>query len=221
MKKNITIIIIVLLALGFGYFLFKISPEEKTKLPAEDFDLTGVTQLKEPAQLGPDDHVMGNVNAKNTMVVYEDFQCPACLSFRPTVDQMPTVLTDTKVVFRHYPLIQIHQNAAFAAYASESASAQGKFWEMYDQLYNHQSEWSNLADPNDKFAEYAGAAGVANLDQFKSDLTSKKYKPRVQKDIVEAVGLGVGGTPTLYFNGQLISPGTIDQVKAQAEKLYK
>ncbi len=223
MKRVITIAIVVLLVLGFGYYLFKISPQQQpqTSTQTENFDLSGVKEQKEPSPISSDDHILGNKDAKNTFIIYEDFQCPACANFAPIVKQVPSNLKDTKVVFRHYPLLELHRNAPVAAFAAEAAGAQGKFWEMADQLYTRQSEWNQLDNPTDKFVELAKAAGVSNIDQFKNDLATKKYKPVVQKDLVEGMSLGVRGTPTVYFNNQQLQLGDINTLKAQAEKLYK
>lgn len=225
MKKIITIAIIVLLALGFGYFLFKISPQQSngTGDAFGGFDLSAAKpgSMNEPGPVVEDDHILGDPNAKNVFVVYEDIQCPACAAFEPTLKEIPFQLTDTKVVFRHFPLLSLHKNAANAAYASEAANAQGKFWDFTNMLYFKQNEWSTLADPLEKFAQVAAEVGVEDIATFRSDYTSRKYKDRIQRDMVEATNLNVGGTPTLYFNGKQIENGGIESIKQQAQSLYK
>ncbi len=222
MKKGITIALIIVLVIGFGYFLFKISPQQnnKAKSTLSDFDLSTALNITAPRAVEADDHVMGNPSAKNTMVVYEDFECPACASYSPIVEQFTSTLTDTKVVFRHFPLPQ-HTDAVVAAYAAEAAGNQGKFWEMYKQLYSTQSLWTGQADPTQKFADLAVAAGVSDLNKFKADMQAKIHKDKMQKDITEGLSLKIQGTPTLYFNGTILEIGSLDQVKAQVEKLYK
>jgi protein-disulfide isomerase len=222
MNKIITAGVIVLLAIGFGFWLYKQSPPPQATPEREQFDLSGAKQLSEPRPVEAEDHVLGNREAKNTMVVYGDFQCPACRNYEPVVKMFPTELRDTKVVFRHFPLLQIHPNAAISAFAAEAAAAQGKFWEMSDELYNNQDDWASLANPKEKFIEYAKAAGVANIDQFKKDLNEKSFKPRVQKDLVEGVGLGVNSTPSLYFNGKKVENKDfgLENLKKFAETLY-
>lgn len=220
MKKVITVAIITLLVLGFGYFLFKISPQQEQvqTQAAEDFDLSGVQKLSEPAPAASDDWVLGSLNAKNTLLAYEDYQCPSCAQTSDTLKQLSQQLPDTKFVFRNFPLYQIHKNAVIAAYSAESAGEQGKYWEMHDLLYKNQNSWSPLADPLDYFVGLATQAGVPNIEQFKAGVTSKKFKNKIQKDLIEALGLGVPGTPTIYFNGKVIANNSLENMKKQAEQ---
>ncbi len=223
MKKNITIASIVVLALAFGYFLFKISPQTQTGTGSSNspFDIKNAEKISEPLPVSNADHINGNPEAKNTFVIYEDFQCPACASFKQYADKVPSIFKDTKVVFRHFPLYEIHKNATAAALASEAASAQGKFWEMYDFLYKNQAEWSNLADPSEKFYAYAMQAGVKDVEKFKSDFQNKTYFSQVEKNVQEGFGLGVTGTPTVYFNGHKLELNTTEEMEKQAKQYYK
>lgn len=221
MKKIVTIVIIVLLALGLGFFLFRISPQQQAATNAgANFDLSGVTSKTEPAAVAPQDHILGNPNAKNTLIAYEDYQCPACAAENDILNQIPSALQDTKLVYRYFPLYQIHKNAIVSAYAAEAAGAQGKFWEMHNLLFQNQDAWAELDNPIDEFAKLAQQAGVSNLDQFKSEIASGKYKDRIQKDLVESLSLNLPGTPSLFFNGKTIKSGSLDSLKSQAEPLY-
>lgn len=222
MKKTpliITILVIAFMALGF--LLYKISPQPQSALNLDYFDLSSAQKVEQPRPVDGQDHVLGNPEAKNMVVAYEDIQCPACRAFKPVLEQLPSALSDTKVVFRHFPLYpKPHQNSLAAAYASEAAAAQGKFWEFTGLMYDRQSDWSDLPDPVDKFAEIAKDAGVGNIDQFKKDILASKYKDKIEKDDLEGVGLGVHGTPTLFFNGHEIQTGDLDAIKKEVEPLY-
>ncbi len=222
MKKAVTIVIVILLTLGFGYFLFKISPQEKQQIQnaAADFDLSQVKSISEPGPINPQDHIAGDVNAKNIFIAYEDYQCPACAQTASLVKQVPQAFTDTKVVFRHFPLYQIHKNSVISAYAAEAAAAQGKYWEMHDSLFEKQADWSELENPLGYFAALAQQAGVSNIDQFKNDITSKKFKERIQKDLVEALSLDLPGTPSFYFNGHKLENNSLENMKAQAAPYF-
>lgn len=220
MKKIITVGIVVVLALILGWYLFKISGGGQTT-GGDNFNLDNIKQAEKPREMEADDHILGSPQARNTMVAYEDFQCPACANYEPILKSFPTELKDTKVVFRHFPLTSLHKNAVAAAYASEAAAAQGKFFEFVDLVYGKQSDWSSLADPVESFVGIARDAGVANLEQFRSDLTGKKYKSRVEKDVREGYSLNLQGTPALYFNGVKLELAGLDGIKQQVDKLYK
>ena len=83
-----------------------------------------------------DDHVKGPASAKVTLIEYSDFECPYCLSHKSTIDQIIQNYGDkVRFVFRQFPLTSIHPEAEKAAEASECASEQGNFWEMYDKIF--------------------------------------------------------------------------------------
>ncbi len=224
MKKTITIGIVAALALAFGFFLFKISPEQVT--PASSnynsaLSTDGAKKLDTAPAFDPaSDHYLGSATAKNVLIEYGDMQCPSCAAYENIVRQVPTEFEDTVMVFRNFPLVAIHKNSVQAALANEAAGAQGKYWEMHGIMFEKQSEWENLADPLDKFAEYASLVGVANIEQFKTDVTEKKYLPKVENDNNQALGLGLGGTPSFIFNGKQLQNQDLAGLKKQAESLY-
>ncbi|HVY67494.1 MAG TPA: thioredoxin domain-containing protein [Patescibacteria group bacterium] len=224
MKKTITIVIIVLVVLGLGFYLFKISPQQSQTQSVGNFqlDTSGAKPLTAPLPFDPaSDHYLGSPQAKNVLIEYADMQCPACAAYSDMLKQVPGTFKDTVFVFRYFPLVQIHQNAVESALAAEAAGAQGKYWEMHDILFAKQSDWESLSDPLDAFAQYAQSAGVANLDQFKSDITSKKYLSKIEQDNNEALGLNLPGTPTFFFNGHVLQNQDLAGLEKQAEQYYQ
>ncbi len=218
-KRLITIGIVVLLFVGFGYYLFKVGGGVPTS-NSVDFDVSNVKFTDQLREVQAADHILGKVEAKNTMVAFEDIQCPACKNYEPILKSFATELKDTKVIFRHYPL-PTHKNAGLAALASESASSQGKFWEWVNLAYDRQEKWSELSDPTEIFVEMAKEVRVVDLEKFRLDVQNKTFKNRVQEDVREAFALKVGGTPSLYFNGVKLELAGLDEIKKQVEKLYK
>lgn len=92
---------------------------------------------KKEITINPTDPVKGNKDAKVTLVVFSDFECPFCVRFYPTVKQIEDTYKDSvRVVFKQFPLTQIHPNAQSAAEASLCANEQGKFWEYHDKLFS-------------------------------------------------------------------------------------
>lgn len=162
------------------------------------------------------DHVQGSSTAKAVLIEYSDFQCPACGAYYPTVKNLQKKYGDKlTLVYRNFPLTQLHQYAQLAAQAAEAANLQGKYWEMHDVLFEHQDVW-----PTDKdvTATFTGYATDLKLDEkkFATDLTSKTVKDRVQRDIDTGNAVAVNATPTFYLNGtKLTNPGD----EASFEKL--
>lgn len=227
MKKIITIAIIIIAALGVGWYLFKISPTDNPQGQGNSlYQLDpnvgqNIQNLSEPLPVSAADFVLGNKDAKNTFIAYEDFECPACANFESVLAQIPTTLKDTKVVFRIFPLVQIHQSAVVSSYAAMAAANQGKFWEFSQTLFAKQVEWQSLSDPLPQFATYAQSVGIPNLDQFQNDITSQKFKSELGNSLREALGLNLQGTPSIFFNGKELQIGDINSIKSQAEKLYR
>ncbi len=110
---------------------------------------------------------------------------------------------DMRFVFRHLPLISIHDNAQISAEASEAAGAQEKFWEMHDILFERQNNWASMseADVIDEFVGYAEEIGVADIDQFRTDLENDTYADKVLAEYDAAVGAGLNSTPSFVMNG--------------------
>jgi cyclophilin family peptidyl-prolyl cis-trans isomerase/protein-disulfide isomerase len=147
----------------------------------------------------------GNPDAKLVIVEYSDFQCPYCSGaaqvLSGVLDRFPDQMY---IVFRHFPLTSIHDKAMIAAQAAEAAGAQGHFWEMHNLLFERQSEWSQDAveDMPDVLAGYAQELGL-DVAQFSRALDEGTYLEKVQASFDQARDLGLGGTPTIFINGQL------------------
>ena len=89
--------------------------------------------------VGEHDHIQGNNKALVTLVEYGDYECPYCGHAYPIIKMLKQLEKDKiKFVYRHFPLSQIHPHAQQAAFAAESASQQGKFWDMHDILFENQ-----------------------------------------------------------------------------------
>jgi len=220
-KQVVTIGIIILIVFGIAFFLFKISPEEKNQLAnsAYQLDTSGAKQISAPLPFDPaTDRYQGDAKAKNVFIEYSDYQCPACAVYSEILKQVPAVFGDTVFVYRYFPLTQIHKNSVISSLAAEAAGAQGKYWEMHDILFSKQTEWEGMAHPLETFAQYAQQIGVANIDQFKTDITSQKYKAVIEKNNNEALGLSLPGTPAMFFNGHNLQNADLAGLKQQAEQ---
>jgi len=100
-----------------------------------------------------------------------------------------------KLIYKQFPL-SMHPHAELAAEASLAAREQGKFWEMYDVLFKNFRTLS-------RNSILAMAKGIGlDMDKFKSDLDSGKFKAVVDKDLADGEAAGVYGTPAFYINGK-------------------
>jgi len=109
-----------------------------------------------------------------------------------------------QLVYRHFPLNQIHPNAQKAAEASEAAGAQDAFWEYHDLLFERQSEWSSLAASaaRDYFINLATELNL-DAERFAQELDEGVYAAYVTNSEQEAMALGLPGTPTGIVNGRI------------------
>ena len=141
------------------------------------------------------DHAQGAANAPVTLVEYGDYECPHCGRAYPIVQEVQRRLgSRLRFVFRNFPLRTIHPHAQHAAEAAEAASAQGRFWEMHDMLFERQRA---LDDRH--LAEYAAAVGL-DVRAFEEELRHHAHQARVHEDFSSGVRSGVNGTPTFFIN---------------------
>ena len=147
------------------------------------------------------DHILGNPNAKITIVEYSDLECPFCKSFHKT---MQTILDeygkDGEVawVYRHFPL-SIHPKAPKEAEATECAFEMGgnsTFWDYVNKIFAI-TPANNGLDPA-KLSDVAGQIGL-DIAKFKTCLDSGKYAEKVKSDYDDGVKAGVNGTPHSVF----------------------
>jgi protein-disulfide isomerase len=136
------------------------------------------------------------------VVVYSDFQCPACAVAAPILGDMARG-NEISLVYRYFPLSEIHPNAVAAARAGQAAHLQGRFWELHDALFASQAQWAGLpeADAVTAFATYARSAGL-DMDRWRSDLASDAVRDVVASDRRDAQELRLSGTPTIFIEGQ-------------------
>ena len=141
----------------------------------------------------------GPKNAPLTVVVFSDFQCPFCGRVEPTLTQLEKEYAGkVRVVWKNFPLA-FHNNAMPAAQAAMAADAQGKFWPMHDKLFAN-----NTALERKDLDKYAQELGL-DMNKFKADMDSGKYKAVVDAETKEGSTLGVTGTPAVFINGRKIS----------------
>lgn len=143
---------------------------------------------------------LGRKNSKEILIEFADFQCPYCADVHTTLKQFVANHKDgVALVYKHYPLAQIHSEAMTAATAAWAAHRQDKFWQFHDFLFAHQDRL--------KESLYLQAAKDLGLDltQFERDRKSQDAITAVQKDMELAEKLGISGTPFFVMNEEIFS----------------
>ncbi len=143
------------------------------------------------------DHIQGNADARIELVEYGDYQCPYCGAAYPEVKKVQKEMGDKmKLVFRNFPLTNMHENALNAAIAAEVAGNMGKFWEMHDMLYQNQRHLGY-----DYLVQYAEKIGL-DTQQFEEKFQQPQYKEKIEQDLESGLRSGVNGTPSFFINGK-------------------
>lgn len=183
-------------------------------------------QQKPLAQILPVDWTLGNPGAQVVVIEYSDLQCPACRLYNGIGEELIKLFGDrVGFAYRHFPLKQIHPNATLAAQAAEVAGKQGKFWEMMQLLFEHQTEWAGSSQILSLFKTYAESVGV-NPEQLQKQIDSSEIKTLVEADYQSAKQAKLDSTPTFLINGQKINNlrGTDDliaRVRLELEEATK
>ncbi len=151
----------------------------------------------------------GPEDAKVTITVFSDFQCPFCRkAAKVLMDLKEQRGDDVRIVFKHFPLTTIHPEAMNAALAAAAAHQQGQFWQMHDALFALEVSIDPAA-----MEEAAQEAGL-DMERWREDLESPEVLDLVNRDLKQAQDLHIEGTPTIFVDGMLYTEPLkyIDQV---------
>ena len=142
------------------------------------------------------DHASDAATAPVTLLEYGNFECIHCGRAYPIIKEVQKLLEDNlRFVFRHFPTVRTHPHSLRAAEAAEAAGAQGKFWEMHDQLFTNQQA---LGDHD--LSRYARRIGL-DVERFGRDLSENTFLKQIVADYnLSLFDEHVTGTPTFYIN---------------------
>ena len=151
-------------------------------------------------KLSDADPSIGDPKAPITLIEFSDFQCPYCRQVSPTLKKLRAAYGDKlRIVWKHFPLTQIHPQAFKAGEAGQCAQDQGKFWEYHDQLFGNQQ-----ALQLDDLRRYAAASGL-DVERFNACVDGSKHAEMVKTTLSEGLQLGVNSTPTVFVNGRRVA----------------
>jgi protein-disulfide isomerase len=157
-----------------------------------------------------DDPVWGSDEAPITIIEFSDYECPYCRKWHTEVWPLlqEEYADQIRLVFRDFPLTNIHANATPAAAAANCAREQDMYWEFSDKLFEMKL---NLGKST--YQTYAEELGM-DMDAFNECLENGRYLEEVEADYDYAVNLGIRSTPTFFVNG-------IPVVGAQPFEVFK
>ena len=143
-----------------------------------------------------EDHSIGNEKAPVTVIVYSDFECPFCKSFHESINTMRSEYgSKVRLVYRHFPLENIHPSARIVAHASEcvnSISGNATFWKFVDEVFRVTG--SNNAMKDQALLDVVSSVGV-DTKIFEACMNTGEFNDRITADAENAQKTGGQGTP--------------------------
>ena len=149
----------------------------------------------------------GPTDARVTVVEFSDFQCPHCRELYRTLKTLEPQYPQVRVVFKDFPLTQIHPWTETASIGARCAYNQSTsaFWQIHDAIFENQ-DLISTENVWDKLVGFAKAAGL-DTDAFKTCMASPEAKKAVDSNQADGVTVGVTSTPTVFVNGRMLVGG--------------
>jgi protein-disulfide isomerase len=144
----------------------------------------------------------GPANAKVTVQMFSDFECPFCKHAADTMVELDAAFPGKiRFVWRNMPL-PFHKNAMPAALAAMEAWKQKGpegFWAMHDAFFKDQSQLDRTG-----IEKTASALGL-DVNKVIAAVDGETYKAQIEADKKIAEGAKITGTPGFVINGYFIS----------------
>lgn len=216
-RQQRIIVISAVVVIGLAILGFIIVPTIRSATnPGGDF--VQITPLAYNATM--QGTTMGDPNAKVKIEIFEDFQCSACKTYteyiEPDVVRQLVEPGTVYYVFHHMPFeddSSTEKGSDQAANASECAAEQNRFWDYHTLLYANQTGIvGQFSDA--RLRAFAKSLGL-DMSQFDACYAENRYLSKIEQDTALSNSMGVKGTPSVFVNGKIVSPGrvpTIDQI---------
>ena len=148
----------------------------------------------------PDEHVFGADDAPVTVLEYGDYECPYCAAAAPVLRQLVEgAAGQVRLVFRNFPLFEVHPHALTAALAAESTvTTPSEMLRLNTSIAAVPfAQQNRLADADlRRYAEHVGSD-----PDLATGEAAQQFAPKVQRDYAAGIDAGVAGTPTLFIDG--------------------
>ena len=147
---------------------------------------------------------MGPADAKVTLIEFADFECPSCRQLDLVLREFMPKHPEARLVFKHFPLTEIHPWAMTAALATQCVYQQdpAAFWKMHDAVFDAQD---TITPENawDKLLDLATKSG-ANPDTYKACIANPETANQIKSTINEGHALNITATPTTFVNNRRV-----------------
>jgi len=185
-----------------------VSKDGKTFLRGDMYDMSANPFADNLAHMHLEGNpTLGPADARVTIVEFSDFQCPHCRDLFRTLKTLEPQYPQVRVVFKDFPLNQIHPWTETASIGARCAYMQSPdtFWQLHDAIFENQ-DLISTENVWEKLTGFAKAAGL-DADAFKACMSSPEAKKAVAANQADGVALAVASTPTVFVNGRMLMGG--------------
>jgi len=175
-------------------------------------EIAAITPVERPMV---DGRSLGNPNAPVKIDVYEDFQCPSCQNYseniEPKVVETYVASGDVYYTFRHFPFLDngtVRKESDQAANASMCAAEQERFWDYHDILFANWNGENQNAFSDKRLVAFAESLAL-DMDAFNKCFQANTYLGEIESDLAAGRMKGVQGTPSVFVNGEHLTPGYV------------
>ncbi|MCA9353928.1 MAG: DsbA family protein [Candidatus Kaiserbacteria bacterium] len=235
LMKDLMIPVSIIIAGGFIgaglYFGGGQASSTGVAAPTQAAEADDKTSLVNPVTAA--DHIRGSLEAPVKIIEFSDYDCPFCTRYHTAMQEITSKYSGDEVawVYRHFPLEQLHPQAAAVALASECVAELGgndAFWEFTDSYMTARGSGDKTAH-NELIPKLVLGVGVSQ-QAFTECYDSGRHNAAIQEDMTDAVETGGRGTPwsilvgpsgkTYPINGALPAATIENLIKLAKEEAY-
>jgi protein-disulfide isomerase len=185
-----------------------VSKDGKTFLRGDIYDMSVNPFADNLAHMNIEGNpTLGPANARVTIVEFSDFECPHCRELYRILKTLEPLYPQVRVVFKDFPLTQIHPWTETASIGARCAYMQSPdaFWQVHDDIFENQ-DLISAENVWEKLTGFAKAAGL-DTDAFKACMSSPEAQKAVDANRADGIAVGVTSTPTVFVNGRMLIGG--------------
>jgi protein-disulfide isomerase len=185
-----------------------VSKDGKTFLRGDLYDMSANPFADNLAHMNIEGNPsVGPANARVTIVEFSDFECPHCRELYRALKTLEPLYPQVRVVFKDFPLTQIHPWTGTASVGARCAYMQSPdaFWQFHDAIFENQ-DLISTENVWEKLTGFAKTAGL-DTDAFKACMSSPEAPKAVEANRADGLAVGVTSTPTVFVNGRMLIGG--------------